>query len=303
MQAVLTVLLDPILPVFAIAAIGYVAGRSGFVALDQARMLNRVVMAIFLPLLLLDITINAPIDAFALDAVLVYFGAELTTLALGFAVARFVFGLGRPESFLLGFAASFTNTVIYVFPLTKLIYGEDAILPVISVVTLDSTITFAFAVIMIQLLDPARGAAAATARSLARNPIIAAIVLGLLVNLTDVPVPPSVATFVAFNGVAMPPLALFALGVVMSSIRFRPDAAVLTCAAINMLVFPLIVLAGLRLLAPAAPGADLYVFVAAGPAGAMAFNLALLHDVRPDRIGQLILGTSVATLVTLALLA
>jgi hypothetical protein len=302
LSAIVATLLDPIVAVFAIMAVGFVMGRVGVLAVAEARTLNRVVMAVFLPILVFDLTSTARLDAFRPLPVLIYFGAEMSMLAVGFALGRLVFRLSAPESFLLAFGAIFTNTVMYVLPLSLLIYGEEAALPVASIVTLDSTLVFALAIVMTQLLTRDAHPAAAAA-AVARNPIIVAIVLGLAVNLAGFAPPAPLATFIAFNGAAAPPLALFALGVVMSATTLRIDGVVAAFSAIKMLAFPLAVFAGLQVLAPGEPAKDLFVFVAAGPAGAMAFTLALLHDVPHEAVGRLIVLTSVLTLASLALLA
>lgn len=303
MSPILAVLLDPILPVFAILALGYGFGRLGFVSVDDARTLNRVVMILFLPIMMIGVTSRAPIDDFRLDPLLVYLGAEAVVLLAGFLIARFVFRLPPPESFLIAFGAIFTNTVMYVMPLSVLIYGESAALPVMSVTTMDSTLVFAIAIVMTQLLTRQGGGLGATIGSLLLNPIIVSIAIGLAINLAKVETPATLDTFIAFNSAATPPLALFALGVVMSAVRFRIDGVVATFCIINMAIFPAAVFYGLQTFAPADPGGDLYFFAAAGPAGAMAFNLALLHNVRPNAIGQVIVLTSVLTLGSLAVLA
>ena len=57
------------------------------------------------------------------------------------------------------------------------------------------------------------------------------------------------------------------------------------------------------MLAETSPERELYLLGSAGPAGAMAFSLALLYGVRTDAIAQLIVITSILTLGTIAVLA
>lgn len=303
LNAFLATLLDPILPVFAIAAVGFAMGRAGFMAVAEARTLNRVVMSVFVPILLFGLTSRAPIDAFRPVPLLIYFAAEMSMLAAGFALARAVFRLSTPESFLLAFGAIFTNTVFYVLPLSLLIHGEAAAVPVASIVLLDSTLVFALAIITTQVLTNRTAKLAETVGVILRNPIIIAIVLGFAVNLAGLALPAPLDTFIDFNGAATSPLALFALGVVMSATALRVDGVVAAFCTMKMLVFPLAVFSGLQALAPGEPGNELFVFVAAGPAGTMAFNLALLHHVPHEAIGRLVIITSVLTLISLAVLA
>lgn len=303
MQAILAVLADPILPVFAILAIGFTFGKAGWTSEAEARSINRLVMTVFVPIVLFKLTSEAPLDSYHPAPVFAYFTAEATVLALGFLIARYLFRLPKAESFLVAFAAIFTNTVMYVLPLSLLLYGEVAALPVASVVTLDSTITFAVAIIVTQMLTQSGVNLLGTLRGIVLNPILISLTAGLSLNLAGFQAPPSVSTFLAFNGAAMPPLALFALGVVLSSIRFSIEPAVIFFSIVKMMLFPLVVYLTLSVLAAGDSGAPLYLFVSAGPAGAMAFTLALLYNVRPDVIGQVIVVTCVLTLGSLAFLA
>lgn len=303
MNAVLQVLLDPIIPVFAVTALGFALGRAGKLAVEDARILNRVLLMVFIPIHLFNLTMKAPIGSFRIEPLLAYLSAEAIMLAVGFLVARLIFRLSAAESFLLAFAAIFVNTVMYVLPLSVLIYGEEAALPIVSVTTMDSTLVFGAAIIAMQAISAQGAQIGDVVRTILLNPILIAIALGFAVNFAGLRPPPTLQTFLDFNGAAMAPLGMFALGVAMARTRFRIDGVVATFCVYKMAVFPLVVLYCLGALAPDAPGAGLYLFASAGPAGAMAFSLALLHNVRTDAIGQVIVITSVLTLFSLAALA
>jgi hypothetical protein len=302
-MTILEVLADPILPVFAILAIGYAAGLREVVSVDDARVANRLVMSIFVPILLFGLMTDAPIREFDPVPVLVYFGAEMLFFGAGVVLARRVFGLSAAEAVLLSFAGIFANTVFYTLPIALFLYGSDGILPFTTVIVLDASITFGGAIIVLQLIALGRVTPLAVLGTIARSPILQAIGLGLLANLSGLSLPHTFVTFIEFNGAAAAPLALFALGVVLSQTRFTFCAPVLTFTAVKVVAFPAAIFLGIWLFAADAPRADQFVMAAAGPAGAMAFSLALLHGVRTDRIAQVIVLSSVLTLVSLAVLA
>lgn len=299
----LTVLQDPILPVFAIMALGFVMGRGGFVSTDDARLINRVVMTVFLPLMVFGLIAKAPIHDFALVPVLIYAGAQALVFTLGFLLARKGFQSGPRESVLIAFGAVFANNVLYVLPLSVLLYGPENVLPITTIVTWDATVTFGAAMIAMQLMEAGRVSPGAILRSFARTPMLIAIVLGTLAALAGLALPGPVQTFTQFNGAAAAPVALFALGVILSATSFRPDGAVISFTLIKLIIFPAAVALGLYAVAPPDPSNDLFLLASAGPAGAMSLSLALLHGVRTDTIAQVIVYTNVLTLGTLALLA
>jgi len=302
-MTILQVLADPILPVFAILAIGFAAGRSGKVSEEDARTLNRIALSFFLPVLLFGLMVEAPIRDFDPVPVLLYALTEAVFFGAGFVLALKVFDVGAAEAVLLSFSGIFANTVFYTLPIALILYGSGEILPITTVVVLDASVTFGGAIVALQLIALGRVTLLAVLGTVVRSPILLAIGFGLLANLAGVALSEPLETFVDFNGAAAAPMALFALGVVLSQTRFAICAPVVTFTLVKVIAFPAAIFLAMRLFAAEASRAEQYVFAAAGPAGAMAFSLALLHGVRTDRIAQVIVLSSVLTLVSLAALA
>jgi len=96
---------------------------------------------------------------------------------------------------------------------------------------------------------------------------------------------------------------LFALGVVLSQTRFTFDMPVITFTLAKLLILPFLIWAGFEIFVPLEPGREQFLLGAAAPAGAMAFTLVFLHGIKTDVIAQVIIITSVLTLVSLAILA
>jgi malonate transporter len=299
---ILAVLADPILPIFAIAALGYLLGARGLVREEDARLANRICMTIFMPILIFGLVARTDFSAFLWDKLALYVACEVVLFALCVLVARRVFGCGPGEAVLLGVCAIFSNSLMYILPIAQLAYGEAAVGPVISVVVFDSVVVFGGALIYLELQRAKAESVAQAVGGLLKMPLIVAMLLGVAVGLMRMPLPEPVLTFIAFNGAAAPPIALFALGVVLSRTAFAPDGVVLTFGAVKLLLFPAAFWLMLEMLTPKiGPDALQFLLAAAGPSGAMAFSMALLYDVRPGRIAQIIVGTSALTLVSLAL--
>ncbi|UOM34960.1 AEC family transporter [Acuticoccus sp. I52.16.1] len=302
-MAIFEVLGDPVLPVYAIIFVGYLLGRRGTVSAEEARTLNRIALSLFLPLLLFGLIIEAPIRTFDPSPVVLYFAIEVIVFTLGLVLALKVFRLGPGESVLLAFGSIFSNTVLIVLPIAILLYGTGDILPITAIVTLDSTITFALAIIALQIMKLGRVTPLAVLSRVARSPILIAIAAGLVVNLARLPMPHPFVTFIEFNGAAAPPLALLSLGVFLAQTKMTFEAPVLTFSAIKVVIFPLAVWLAVKGFAPGSIGADRFVLGAAAPAGTMAFSLGILYDVKTDRVTQVIIYTNILTMFSLALLA
>ena len=300
---VFNVLFDPVLPVAAIAILGYVLGRQGALGVDEARQINRLAMTVFLPLLLFDLLANAPLHSFRLMPLATYLAVEAAVFSFGYLLARKVFHRARDESFLLGFTAIFANNAFFVLPIAILLYGVDNILSITTIIALDSTVTFAGSMIVLQIIQLGRASPRIVVKALSRTPMLYAIAFGLLFAWLRLPVPAPLQTFVGFNGAAAAPVALFAFGVVMAQTRFEPDPAVAVFAALKLFIFPLAIWAALGVVLPVTPETRLFVLGAAGPSGTMAFSLALLYGVRTQTLSQIIIWTSLFSLLTLAALA
>lgn len=298
----LQVLTHNILPVFAMLALGFVMGRLGTAKQEEARAINRIAFLVLQPPLLFLLLTGLDLPAVRLDAIGIYAAVEVIAFTVAFALARTVFRCETAEAFLLGMCVVFVNSLLYIWPISTLIYGEEGARPISAIVALDSSVSFAFFIIGIELIKGSAGFAGALPK-LVRNPVLITIVLSLVLNIARVPIPEPVLTAARFAGAATAPLTLFALGVVLSAAPLRPDGPVIAISTLKLLVFPLLVWLGFSGLSPENPWQDQFLLNAGGPAGAMAFSLALLHGVRTDRIAPVIIWTSVLSLITLAWLA
>lgn len=298
----LHVLTHNILPVFVMLALGFALGRSRTVSLDEARALNRVAFLVLQSPLIFLLLTGLDLGSFRVDAILIYLACEVVGFLAGFLVARHVFRCDLAEAWLLGMAVVFVNTLLYIWPISVLIHGDTGALPVTAIVALDSSVTFGFFIISTEVIAGGRSARAALPK-IVRNPILITIVVSLVLNVLGVPIAEPITTAARFAGSAAAPITLFAMGVVLSSHAIRPNATVAGIVGLKLLVFPFLVWLGFAALAPGNPWEGLFVMAAAGPSGAMAFALALLHGVPTRNIAPVIIWTSVLSLISLAWLA
>jgi predicted permease len=303
MTAVLQVLLDPILAVFAILALGFAMGRTGATDLGAAQAINRFAMTVLIPLFVFDVIAHAPIREFSFAPLGVYALVEAAVFAFGYGIARGLFGRPPNEAILLGLTGIFVNNALYILPMSVLLYGSDGVLPITAIVTLDSIVVFGCAMVALQTLQMGKAAPLKTLGSVLRMPMIIGLILGIVAGWLALDLPAPVETFLAFNGAAAGPVALFALGVALSQTRFSASALVLSFTGLKLVLFPLLVWASMTAVIPDRPETALFILSAAGPSGAMAFSLAMLYGVRSDAIAQIIVWTSLLSLISLALLA
>lgn len=298
----LQVLTHNILPVFAILAIGFLMGRRKTFSADEARTVNRVAFLTLQPPLIFALLSSLDFGTIRFGALAIYLLCEVIGFLLGYAVARYLFKRDHLESWLLGMAVVFVNSLLYIWPISVLIYGETGALPITAIVALDSSIVFGFFIITTEMMA-GKESPLTSLKKLTANPILIGIFLAVLLNLAGVSVPEPVLTAARFAGAAAAPLTLFALGVILSGQAAKPSLPVVGITAMKLFLFPALVFVALSVLAPGNNWTDRFVLNAAGPSGAMAFSLALLHGVRTDVIAPVVIWTSALSLLSLAWLA
>lgn len=305
MQSALQTFLNPVLPVFAILGFGVFFARRGVFDIQAAGILNRFVFYIGVPALLFSLLQQAPIAVFEWRLLLLYFVSEMVVYAAGAAIARFWFRRNLRESLLLGMTACFVNHVFFVLPMARVLYGDAASVPIAAIITVDTALIFAVTIIGLELSAHGAHSGRKVATLLLKHPLLQAITAGLAINLLGIPLHGGIITFITFVGAAAAPVALFALGIILSSAgTHRLDAAALSIAGLKVVVHPLLawwLFSSAYQANPAWTGPAL--LVAAGPCGAMPFVLALQYKVDATTIAKAIVYSTLASLLTLALIA
>ncbi|WP_417270444.1 AEC family transporter [Celeribacter sp.] len=300
----LHVLTHDILPVFSMLALGFVLGRLGKVSFDEARAVNRVAFIVLQPALIFPLIAALSIAEFDFRTMALYALCQAVLFVVSYLVALHVFKRDHLEAWLLGMTVIFVNSLLYILPISILIYGEGGgSLPIKAIVAWDTAFSFAFFIITTDVMAGGTSAVASLKR-ISLNPVLLAIVIGIVVNVANISVPVPLLTAMHFAGPAAAPLTLFALGVILSGHSLLPSPTVTAMSALKLFGFPLAVFAALTAFpAVTEQWHTLFILGAAGPSGAMAFSLAMLHGIRTDAIAPVIIWTSILSVVSLAVLA
>ena len=299
----LYVLTHNILPVFSILALGFILGRTQLVSKAEATILNRIAFLILQPPLIFPLINGVNFENFAFSGIAFYGMGQVAIFTVTFMTCRFILKHEIVESWLLAMATIFVNSVLYIWPISNLIYGEGANIPIAAIVAWDASITFAFFIVSTDFLANKTSSVSASLKRVATNPILIVILLGIIMNLLHIPTPVPVLTGLKFVGAAAAPLTLFALGVILSGHSLAPSKTIIAVSSLKLFGLPFLVGVLLTLGALETQWNQMLLLNAAGPAGAMAFALAVLHNVRTDRIAPVIIWTSILSLFSLAWLA
>lgn len=273
----MALILETVVPIFGFVALGYFLARSPVLSAEGARGLSQFVFYCAIPALLFRAGSRLfgaePLEPGLLVA---FYGAALP-LYLGLVLWLWR-GRGRalPEAAMAGMCAVFTNTVMLGLPLAQALYGDRGLLLTSSVIAVNGLLYYALTTTLIELGQGRGGSPArqiwSGLKSLVRNPILLGMAAGLAWGATGLAIPGPAARMIDLLAAAAPPVALAALGAALAGFRLAGDTLALL------------------------------ILLAALPVGVNPFLLASRYRVYVNRSGSIVLLTTAASVLTLALL-
>jgi malonate transporter and related proteins len=306
-------LLGRILPVFAVIAVGAVAGRFERFGERTATVLNDLVYWIALPALIFTSVAEADLSAGLPGSALVASVAVLlVAYALGWLAARLA---RRPtqEANAVGLVASWGNVGYLCIPLTVAVLGPATAFAAALTSTLHTALAITVFLVAATLGGRGGGEENAVAlpvllaRRVLGNPVVIGIAAGAAVALLGVPLPRPLATTIALLGDLAAPGGLFALGILLrgavGSLRGTRAQWVPVGAAVlvKLVVMPLLALGAVAWLGVPAPWAAVLVVMCALPDAATVFVLTAQYRTWYRESTAVVGITTVLSLLTLPL--
>ena len=305
MDAVLNVAL----PVFAIILAGAAAGRARILGPASSEALNAFVYWIALPPLLFLAMAGSPVQqVLHLPFIGAFLGGALAVWGLAAAAGRLVQRAPPGVLTMQGMTAGFANTGYMGIPLFVAAFGEAGLPPATLATVVMSAVGIGIAVVGLELsAGERRGLGRAmrdVGRTLVRNPLVMAPLIGLLWSTAGLPVPRPAATLFQLLGQAAGPCALFAIGLFLAA---RPAAGrwaeVGWICVLKLLAQPAITwVLATRVFALDPFWAASAVILAALPTGALVFVVAQTYQTYVERASAAILVSTIASVATVAAL-
>jgi len=321
---------EAVLPLFALILAGYVCGWRGLFGPGATSALNLFVVWLALPALLFQALAEArwsELDqpGFVAAIALGMLATFVPWVALARASSEPFEGSERarktlPDASIEALAASYPNTGFMGIPLCLAVFGRAGLQPAIIATILTACLLFGLSLALIEIgLSPGRatgGAIAKAAATLARNPLLVAPALGALFAIAHIPRPAPLTRFTSLLGAAASPCALVTIGLFLAQnrgiaddarggahARARADVVILAIVALKMLVQPLVT--GVLVFAVfdlPRPWSTAALLLSALPIGTGPFMLAKLYDRAAAVTSRAILLSTIVSLVTTSLL-
>lgn len=297
-----------LVPVVLLIAVGWTAGRLGWIRESAVKDLSNLVFLVLIPALLFRTMSGVRWETLDARPIAAYFTAALGLLALLVMWRGF-----EPRSIVLALGAVFSNMVMIGITLIGLAYGQQGLVTLLTLVSVHALVLLTVGSVMLELAQ-ARSARKAGAqatplwrtalsalRAAVIHPIPLPIMAGLLYAQTGWAVPAVVDKPLHLLGQAFGPLALVLVGVNLAATPLAGQwRDTLALSATKNLVLP--VLVALSAWAWGINGLPLVVMVTAAalPMGANVFLFAQRYQVAQTVITA---GMGVSTALALLTLS
>ena len=298
--------LSALLPVMLLIAIGFIAGRAGWIRAEATKDLSNLVFMVLTPALLFRTMSTVHVQDLNFKPVALYFVAA----GLLFFAMYFWQGATRRAA-VLGLGATFSNTLVIGTPLIGLAYGQAGLITLFTLISVHALVLLTMATVVLELSVAREAAArgASTGRPMFRTILTAArngiihpvplpIIVGLLFAQTGWVVPEVVDKPLQLLGNAFGPLALLLVGVTVTHGRVGAQLkAALGLSLVKNLGLPAI-MAGVGW-AAGMSGLPLSVMIVAAslPIGANVFMFSQKYEVAQDLItASLAVSTAIGVL-------
>jgi len=305
-----------LLPVFFALAVGFVAGKSGFIDSKHVDGFNTLVMKIALPIALFTILASAKrsdvIEHSSMaGAVLLVMG--LTYLGT-YVLQRRAYGETTASSAIQALTVAFPNTAAVGLPIADAVLGRTGGLAVAISLAVGSIALSPVTIVIVGRASsgPAAPQSAGASQTKAgsgilkavggalRTPVVIAPIVGLIWSFVGLPFPTLLDQTLTEVGGLTAGLALVLTGLVLSTQQLKPTGNVVVSTLIGDIIRPLLAIAVVKVFGLGGPMAAEIVLLMAVPSGFFGVLLALSHRVDPKVAGPTLFYSTILSIGTLA---
>ncbi|MFJ7737282.1 AEC family transporter [Lysinibacillus sp. NPDC097287] len=250
------ILLDAVLPVFAIMFCGYLSGIFGIVTKSGSKSLNNYVFYVALPALLFLTTATAPVKHLAnWSFISINLGGILASFIIAMIISKFVFKNDFSTSSLYGMNASYGTTGYMGIPLAIAAFGQEAALPAALATLIHNIPVITIVLLSFEVSRTMKNSESGkhvfeiawdVLKPVLKNPLTISVVAGIVIAILEFELPTPIQTFAQLLSDASGPTALFALGLgLVGQVGFIKEfgmkkSEIAIIVALKLLIQPLI---------------------------------------------------------------
>ena len=216
-------------------AVGIYLSRKGFLSPQGTKDLGAILLRIIIPCVIVKSYITTYSRERLLELALSA-GLALAAFILAMGIAYLVYGKRRRIE---NFASAFCNAGFIGIPLAQAVIGDEGVFYMAASVALLNLFQWTYGVyIMTDRRD------SISAKTIAKNPVVIAIVIGIALFLSRLPVPGIVTSTLGYIAGMNTPVAMILMGTYMAKLPWRKllDKRAYGCVLFRLVIIPAVVL-------------------------------------------------------------
>ena len=217
-------------------AVGIYLSRKGFLSPQGTKDLGAILLRIIIPCVIVKSYITTYSRERLLELALSA-GLALAAFILAMGIAYLVYGKRRRIE---NFASAFCNAGFIGIPLAQAVIGDEGVFYMAASVALLNLFQWTYGVyIMTDRRD------SISAKTIVKNPVVIAIVIGIALFLSRLPVPGIVTSTLGYIAGMNTPVAMILMGTYMAKLPWRKllDKRAYGCVLLRLVLIPAAVLA------------------------------------------------------------
>ena len=296
------VTLEQVSILFILILVGFICGKTGVVTAEGKKVLSNLLVTIIMPAMVLN-SYMSEFDPEVLSNLLLAFGLSTIAILLAMAVSFLLTVKMKSQNrTVIRFACSYSNAAYMGFPLIQALFGAEGMLYASAFVTMFNVIVWSAGYAMMSgEVQPKQ-----VLKSVGKNPVTYAVILGLLLYLGRIPVPEVIKEPLSLVGSMTTPLSMIIIGVMIAGSEIKSilgNGQVWFTVVLRLVVIPAITFGLFYLLGVGGMVGSVILIQAACPTAATTSVLAIQfnHD-ETIGAGTVVLST-VCSIVTLTIFA
>lgn len=264
---------------FLLIATGALAVKTGVLKLSDKQALSNLLVYIVVPAMVVN-SYRMEFSAQILRNLLAAFGMSVLAILVGTVITLMLTAKSRTSRTpIFRFACIFSNAAYMGFPLISALFGAEGLLYASAFVTVFNLLLWTLGYGFVSGESNPK----AVAHSLARTPVLYAIVVGLAIYLLQIPLPSLITQPLELIAGINTPLSMFITGMLIAAGDVKSivcDKHIWTLAAVRMVLIPVICLGVFALLGFHGTAMQVVVLLECCPAAAITsvFAVQFGHD-------------------------
>ncbi|WP_108650948.1 AEC family transporter [Dongshaea marina] len=279
-----------VLSIIVVILIGYISGKRNIISSDMSSELSKIVMLITFPFALFVSTAKSDIHNLVNVS---FFGAFFFGL-MGLYLLILLFCLwvlkkDRKTSGIIALSISFPNMAFMGIPYLSQTLGGDSLIAI----AIGNVITSVFMIpITVALVEGehAQTSFGGQLINVLKKPLVFAPIIGIIFSALHIELPQFVSNGFSLIGSATSPIALFALGLMMTKFKFRFSQGSVSGIILKLLVQPVIAIAFVVIFSLHGLQAQEIVILVAMPSAVIVGMFTEKYNTYQDEAVSMILG-------------